>query len=170
MEFRKFNPINTVKGVHIPPTALTLSGFGKEDVLEGHALSDAVVLLRKEMNASQLLRAAGALHELATELYAHLHYSCAHCEECSEECPYGPEDFAFDIDLPDNLREAAGIPPDAKLQAEFGDGMAVIHADDGTPSLRDVPPHVMAAFLSLRGCPGDLECHIKEGDIIYGGE
>ena len=170
MEYRQFYPAGTAKGVHIPPAALALSDFGKEDALEGHALESVVVLLRREMNASELLRAAGALHELATNLYAHLHYACAHCEECSEECPYGPEDFAFDIDLPDNLREAAGIPPDAKLQAEFGDGMAVIHADDGTPSLRDVPPHVMAAFLSLRGCPGDLECHIKEGDIIYGGE
>ena len=170
MEYRQFYPAGTAKGVHIPPAALALSGFGKEDALEGHALESVVVLLRREMNASELLRAAGALQELAGSLYTHLCLACSQCQECSEECPYGPEDFALDIDLPDELRAAAGIAPDAKLRAEFGDGVAVIHADDGAPSLRDVPPHIMAAFLALGGCPGDLEEHIQEGDVIYGGE
>ena len=71
-KFRKFYPTGTVRGVHIPPAALALSGFGKEDALEGHAMSDAVVLLRKEMNASELLRAADALKNLATSLCVHL--------------------------------------------------------------------------------------------------
>lgn len=169
-KFRKFHPTGTVRGVHIPPAALALSGFGKEDALEGHAMSDAVVLLRKEMNASELLRAADALKNLATSLCVHLYRACSRCQECSEVCPYGPEDFAVDIDLSDELRKAAGIAPDAKLRAEFGDGVAVIHADDGAPGLRDVPPYIMAPFLTLGGCPGDLDEHIQEGDVIYGGE
>ena len=168
MEFRKFNLINTAKGAHIPPAALSVSGFGKEEFMEGHALSDSVVILKKEMCASELLRAASALEKLAAELYAHLGMVCSHCQDCSDTCPYGPEDFGIDVELPDAIRKAAGIPKEAKLQVDIEEGAAVIRVDDGMPGLRNVPPHIMEAFLADGRCPDDLLDHIMEGDIVYG--
>lgn len=172
----KFEKISPADGVTIPAAALKLSGFTPGEDAEYHTLKDAVVVLKKQMTASEVVRAAWALQQLSAELCVHLAEQCCPCDGCADCgglvrcCPYSPLNFAVDIELPDELRELAGIEKDAPLHVELlDDGEISICANHEGPGLWDVPAPMMQGLLAAGLCPAGLEDALEQEDVIYGG-
>ena len=172
----QFEKTNSPNGVSIPSAAMKVSGFVPGEDVRYHTLKGAVVILKKRMNAAELIRAAWALQQLSAELCAHLAAQCFPCDGCAEcggdgeRCiAYDPADFAADVDLPDELREKAGIPKDMPLHVELENGKIVVSANRDGPGLWDVPAPMMQGFLAAGICPAGLEELLKTGEIVYGG-
>lgn len=171
----KFEKHNLEEGMKIPVAAFQISGFGQHEAAEYHTLRDAVVVLKKHMSALEIIRAAWSLHELSAMLSSHLALQCfadEDCETCSkdgETCPYEALDFALDLDIPDELRERAGIPADAPVHVELlDDGEFTVSVNHDSPGLWDVPAVFMKGFLAAGICPAALEKLLKGGEIVYG--
>ena len=115
----------------------------------------------------ELLRAARSLQKLATDLHVHLARVCGHCDGCDGECPFGGGD---EVELPDYLREEAGIPEKAKLCASVDEGehSVTISEADYDYDLRDVPEEVLEMFRDAEICVGELEERLILGDVVYG--
>ena len=171
----KFEKHDLTEGCKLPVAALKLSGFGAHEAAEYHTLTNAVVVLKKRMNALELIRAVWSLHLLSTELSTALSMLCdprGSCAECSEDgktCPYDALDFALDFDIPDELRERAGIPEGAPLHAELlDDGEITISTNHDGPGLWDVPAPLMKGLLATGICPSILKDLLEDGEVIYG--
>jgi hypothetical protein len=171
----RFEKHDLAEGAKIPRAALKLCGFEPEQSAEYHVLEDAVVVLKKRMNASELIRASWTLQQLAIDLCTHLALQCCpcmDCEDCSddgESCPYDALDFALNFDIPDELRELAGIPKDAPVHAELlDDGEITISVNHDGPGLWDIPAPMMQGLLAAHICPSALEGMLESGEIVYG--
>jgi len=170
----KFEKHDLAEGMKIPAAAMQLSGFGQHGRAEYYTMPDAVVVLKKNMNALEMIRAAWSLHELCAKLCSHLALCCCSedCEACSEGgeiCPYDALDFALELDIPDELRERAGIPAGVPVHAEFlDDGEFTISVNHDGPGLWDVPAPFMKGFLAAGVCPAALEKLLKGGEVVYG--
>lgn len=77
----KFNKQMDSGALLIPRAAFKISSFEADEKTEIHALDSAVIVLKKQMTAMELIQAADALHRLATELTAHLAMACGECGE-----------------------------------------------------------------------------------------
>lgn len=166
----KFDREVTPKGVCIPIAALKLGKLQDAGKLKLHTLDNALVLLKRRMTAPELLTAVQQLSELAAELLAHLAGVCGGCEDCGQEgCPY---DSLGDVplDLPDDLRQAAGIPKDVKLCAEVNeeDATVTLSAAGYRYDLRDIPPGSLEVLAEAGVCLGELEQHMIMEDAVYG--
>ena len=163
----KFLKVTTSKGLQIPAVAMKLSGFEPECNVEFHASEDMLVVLRHRMTAMELLRAAKSLQKLAADLHVHLARVCGPCDGCDGECPFEGGDEA---DLPDHLREEAGIPEKAKLWASVDEEehTVTICEADYDHDLRDVPEEVLEMFREAGICVGELEERLILGDVVYG--
>ena len=82
---QKFVKSTTKKKLVIPNVVLELSEFERGGMVEICALPDAVVVLKREMTAMELIRAVDSLQRLAVELNQHLAEACGPCEDCSED-------------------------------------------------------------------------------------
>lgn len=166
----KFEKNTTIKGAFIPHSALALSGFSEEESVALHALPSAIVLVKKRMTAMDLLNSMDALSKLAADLTTELFKLCGSCDDCQGEgCPY--EDVDGPIDLPDYLREEAGIPKDAKLCAEVDEGerSVTIYAAGHQHDLSDVPKDLWPLLESLGICLGELEQKLISGEVVCDG-
>lgn len=84
----KFSKEVTLRGVYITAGTLKVSKLPSDKKLELHTLDNALVLLRGQMTAPELLTAAHALADLAAELINHLAEVCGPCEDCDKySCP-----------------------------------------------------------------------------------
>lgn len=164
----KFNMQLPNGAFHIPGAALKISGLEGGDKVTIHALESASVIMKQRMNAMELLVTIDALNNLVTELTVHLAKVCGSCENCEMACPYDDLEGGM-LELPDYIREEAGIPSDAKLSA-------VVNEDEHTVTLsiagysydlRDVPENLLEVLAGLDVCMGELEEHLMVGDIIY---
>lgn len=162
-------------GLCIPNDAMTAAGISRREETDCRALKSAVTVLKKQMTALELVRAAWSLIELSTELCTVLTERCGQCNDgelCGGEqlgCPYDPLDFATSIEIPDDLRELAGIEKDAPLHVELlEDGEITILPNRDGPGLWDVPAPMMQMLLKSGVCAGYLEFLLKSGEIIYG--
>ena len=169
----RFEMPDHTSSVTIPAAAMTISGFAPGEDAQYHTLSGAVVVLKKQMTAAQLIRAAWSLKQLSAELCTELAMLCraGDCSECADEvkgCPYNALDFTHEIDLPDELLEMAGIPSGAPLHLELEDGEVIISSNHDGPGLWDVPAPLMKGFLAAGICPGELDEKLKTGEIVYG--
>ncbi len=146
---------------------MKLSGFEPECKVELHVSKDALVVLKQRMTAVELLRAAKSLQKLATDLHVHLARVCGPCNGCDGECPFEGGD---EVDLPDYLREEAGIPKNAKLWASADEEThtVTICEADYDHDLRDVPAEVLEMFRESGICVGELEERLILGDTVYG--
>lgn len=146
---------------------MKLSGFEGGGKVELHASEDALVLLKQRMTAMELLRAAKSLQKLATDLHVHLARVCGSCGGCDGDCPVEDGD---EVDLPDYLREEAGIPEKAKLCASVDEEehTVTISEADYDHDLRDVPEEVLEMFREAGICVGELEERLILGDVVYG--
>ena len=166
----KFVKIGSVKGVCITDGTLKLSKLPGDEKLELHTLDHALVLLKGQMTAPDLLTAAHALAGLAANLITHLAEVCGPCEDCDKDsCPYNDlEEEAVQVN--EYLREAAGIPDGAKLCAEVDEEAHTITvlAAEHRYDLRDIPPELLDTFAQSGTCLGELEEHMILEDIVYG--
>lgn len=169
---QKFTKNTTKKKLVIPNTVLDLSGLEKGEPVEIQALDNAVVILRKEMTAMELVRAIDSLQGTVLDLTQHLTDVCGPCEDCSgsdgEKCPADPSRTTTLI--PEEVRKDAHIPADAKLCAWPGDmpGTVSIGQADYRYDLTDVPAWVLEILASYGVCLGALEERLMEEDIVYG--
>ncbi len=166
----KFENTTDRKGVVIPRSALTLSGFAENETAALHTLPGAAILVKKHMTAMDMIQAVDALTQTATNLLTELGKACGPCEECGEDgCPY--EDVDGPIDLPDYLREEAGIPTDAKLCAEVNEEekSVTIYAAGHQHDLSDVPENLWPLLESLGICLAQLEEALISGEVVCDG-
>ena len=167
---QKFIKNTTKKKLVIPNVVMELSEFEKGAPVEICALPDAVVVLKREMTAMELIRAVDSLQRLAVELNQHLAQVCGPCEGCSEdgECPALPE--KTQTVLPEELRKEAGIPDGVKLCSWPGEepGTVVSGQADYRYDLTDVPEWELSALAMMGVCLGNLEERLMEEDVVYG--
>lgn len=165
----KFNKEMSNGTLSIPSGVFKISGFETDEKAEIHALGSAVVVLKQQMTAMELIQAMDALHQLATELTAHLAMACGACDDCGDGCPFDDLEDGM-LELPDYLRREACIPDGAKLCAYADDeeqtvtiGVAGYNHD-----LRDVPPYLLEMLAEAGICLGELEEHLMMEKILYG--
>lgn len=161
----KFIKEITPKGFRIPSAAMKLSGFQAGRQAEYHVEDSAIVVLKKEMTALELVQAIQSLKRAASGLLVHLVQVCGLCSQCEEDCPYGAAEVP--VHLPDELLDRAGIPREARLNAFAEDGDVVISAAPG-PDLRDLTPDMMELLRQFGVCLDELDRLLTEGEAIYG--
>ena len=156
----KFNKQINNGTLLIPGGAFKISGFEGGEKVEIHTLDSAVVVLKKQMTAMELIQAMDALHRLATELTVHLARVCGACDGCGDE-----------VELPDYLREEAGIPAGAKLCVYVDDEENTVTISEAgyDHDLRDVPPYLLEMLAAAGICLGELEERLMAEDLVYGG-
>lgn len=102
----KFNKQMDSGALLIPRAAFKISSFEADEKTEIHALDSAVIVLKKQMTAMELIQAADALHRLATELTAHLAMACGECGEEENTVTIGIAEYDHDLrDVPPYLLE-----------------------------------------------------------------
>lgn len=70
----------TKKGLRIRKEILNASGFHRETALDVRGMEQAVVAMKKEMTAMELVNAIHSLKDLASDLLVHLAKICGPCE------------------------------------------------------------------------------------------
>lgn len=168
----KFILSNGDKGLKLPYAALKLSGLGEEERLELRILEGTAVLLPTAMTAMELLRAAGSLNELASELLTELACACGPCGDCGLDgtCDAQRPDGTPRIRVPDWALRGAGIPEDAKLVCDVDEGTVHIVRADFEHDLSDVPPQLLKALRDAGVCMAELEELLMAGDVVCGME
>ena len=170
----KFKKEITPKGILLPITAVRLAGLECGDAVEYHALKGAMVVLKGQMTAMELMNAAQSLHKLSAELLAHLALVCGKCDNCGEKdedsCPLVDLDDEG-ITLPGYLLQDAGIPEGTKLCAEANEENHHIEIFPAgyDHDLRDVPSELLDLFIASNVCLPELEERLILGDIVYDG-
>ena len=166
----KFVKGTTKKKLVIPNAVMELGGFEKGAPVEIRALPDAVVVLKREMTAMELIRAVESLQRLAMELNRHLAGVCGPCEDCSGDgdCPAEPAHTRTAI--PDEVRKDVRIPANAKLCAWPGEqeGTVTVAQADYRYDLTDVPEWELSTLAMMGVCLGELEERLMAEDIVYG--
>lgn len=164
----KFNKEMSNGTLSIPSGVFKISGFEHDEMAEIHALDSAVVVLKQQMTAMELIQAMDALHQLSVELTVRLAEACDDCNECADGCPYDDPDD--DIHLPSDVLEEAGIPVGAKLRAYADDEeqTVTIGVAGYDHDLRDVPPYLLDMLAEAGICLGELEEHLMTEKILYG--
>ena len=165
----KFNRQMSNGTFSIPSGVFKISGFEADEKAEIHALDSAVVVLKKQMTAMELIQAIDALHQLATELTVHLAMVCGTCDDCEDGCPLNDLEDGM-LELPDYLREEAGIPAGAKLCAYVDEEENTVTISEAgyDHDLRDVPPYLLEMLAEAGICLGELEEHLMTEKILYG--
>jgi len=169
MEFIK----NTAaRGLLIPLPALKLCGFQEGDTVELNTTEGVLVVMKGRMTAMELLTTVERLRSVAGDLLDHLADVCGPCEDCEGcegSCPYDDLDDEA-IKLPGYLRQAVGIPEEAKLCAEVNEeaGTVTVSAAEHRYDLRDLSRDLVDAFAEAGVCLGELEEHLILEDTIYG--
>lgn len=169
---QKFIKETTKKKLVIPNAVLELSGLEKGEPVEIRVADDAVIILRKEMTAMELLRAIDSIQDAALALTLHIVNACGPCEDCSgsggEECPADPSRTMTVI--PDEVRKEVHIPEDVKLCAWPGDkpGTVKVGQADYRYDLTDVPAWELEILASHGVCLGSLEEMLMAEDVVYG--
>lgn len=172
----KFTNWSGENGFRIPAAALELAGIRQGEKLDFHVAEDVVVTLKHEMTALEMIHAIHALHELFIKLLAQIAAACGTCDICEEDeedgagcCPYDLTE-QDQLTLPTDLRKAADIPADAKLQAvaDPENHRVMISQAEHLADLSDVPDFIKELLdaQDIRLCI--LEQQLMEGGKIYG--
>ena len=164
----KFMKGTTKKKLIIPNTVMELSGFERGETVELHALTDTVVVLKKRMTAMEMVNTVDALQRLTVELIRELAETCGACEDCGGgECPAWARAVT---EVPEEVRQEAGIPAGVKLQAWPGEteGTVTVAQADYRFDLTDVPEWELSTLAMMGVCLGSLEERLMAEDIVYG--
>lgn len=156
-------------GMFISAATLESGGLGSGIPTEVHALPNAVLLLRGEMTALEVIQAAAALDKLAAELLAVVANACGPCSGCANGCPFEDgKPVEEDLDIPDYLLEAAELPEGSVLTAAADPETHRIIVTAVKEDISDVPPEQLELLSSCGVCLGELNDKIVRGEIIYG--
>lgn len=153
--------------VELPIEILRASDLISCSEIELRAIENAVVAIKKTMNAMELIRLSEGLKNLSEDLIVYLAEDCGKCDDCSY-CA-GFEDYD-EIIVPDYLLEEAGIERNAKLCAytEENSGEIVVMQSDHNYDIADVPQFVIDIFEISGICIRELEERLILEDIVYG--
>ena len=157
------------KKLAIPRVVMEMSGFQENSTAGLCALDDAVVVLKQNMTAMELVRAVDSLQRLVVDLNRHLADVCGSCEDCGDgECPADLKRNR--IEVPEEIRREAGIPPDAKLCTYAGGegGTVTVSQAEYRHDLTDVPEWERTVLASMGACMGALEELLMSEEIVYG--
>ena len=164
-----FTKGTTKKKLVIPNLIMEQSGFEKGETVEIHALTDAVVILKKEMTAMELVHAIEHIQQLSINLSVYLAQVCGPCSDCAEDCDIDLEHPGSGVDLPEWGRQEVGIPKDAKLCAwPKGDGVVCVEEANYRYDLSDVPPQLLEVLAASGACLNELEELLMTEEVIYG--
>lgn len=164
-----FTKGTTKKKLVIPNIIMEQSGFEKGQNVEIHALTDAVVILKKEMTAMEVIHAIEHLQRLSVNLSVHLAQICGPCNGCEGDCDVDLDHPGSGVYLPNWLREEIGIPQNAKLCAwPMDDGTACVEEANYRYDLSDVPPQVLEVLSASGVCLSELEELLMTEEKIYG--
>ena len=158
-----FNTKITREGLSIPKSAAKASSFASWEDLRGHALPQAIVVLKKQMTAKELLAAADSLYQLFLTLLLELLNCCGQCDNCVDGCPFELERQAR---LSDEELEEMGISLTDHLSVLDDDGDLLI--TQRYPGLEDVPVALMRMLDESGICLSGLADYLRTGDIVYG--
>lgn len=89
--------------LQIPGAALKVSGFEEQTQAEYRPLDHVIVVLKKQMTASELLDIIQQLSETAANLMCHLNRVCGPCEGCEGGCPCGSSEDSPLLHIPADL-------------------------------------------------------------------
>ena len=156
----------TKKGLRIRKEILNASGFHREAALDVHGMEQAIVVMKKEMTAMELVNTIQSLNDLASGLLIHLTKVCGPCERCEGGCPCMKE--APRVRFSKDLLEQAGIPQNARLDAVPGD-REIIVAEAESFDLRDVSQEMKELFRRTNICLDELDGLLAGGSVIYAG-
>ncbi len=154
------------KELSIRGEILDASGFGNDGALAVHGRENAIVIMKEEMTAMELVRTFQSLRDLASDLLGHLTKICDPCEHCEGGCPCTKDGVC--VRLPDELLEQIGIPKDAKLDVIIEDKAMTIREAEGF-DLRDVSPEMLDLFRQAGICLDSLEELLAKEDVVYAG-
>lgn len=172
----KFVKECTPEGLLLPPAAMRLAGLDDGGKAEYHTRKGALVVLKGQMTALELLAAAHSLHDLSVELNTHLAKVCGQCDGCGagaenggDGCPLMATGDAG-LDLPEDLLREAGIPENAKLCAYVNKeaSTVTIAAAGYDCDLRDIPQDTLEMFRAANVCLGELQERLIAEDTVYG--
>lgn len=172
----KFEMINDTKKLCIRPAHLAMSELEDTGFLDIHVKDKTLVIIPQEMDAMEMIRVMVSLGELCNELMAHLIRGCGYCnkESCSmysEDCTLRDPENYRKPEIPEELRKLAGFAEDAKLTYSVDEDEGVLHIfeqDEDTCDLSDVPEWLLHSFISLGGCPMELQECLILGELLYG--
>ena len=173
MNQSKFTNWASGKGFRIPAAALELAKIVEGEKLDFHVAEDVIVTLKHRMTAMEMIDSIHALNELSTKLVRELAEVCGTCDECDADdeyvCPSGLTKADY-VDLTPEVREAVGIPTDAKLQMTFDPDHAAVTISEAEyeADLSDVPEAILDLLESMDVRLCVLERHLMEGDVIHG--
>lgn len=173
MNQSKFTNWASGKGFRIPAAALELAKIMEGEKLDFHVAEDVIVTLKHRMTAMEMIDSIHALNELSTKLVRELAEVCDTCDECDADdeyvCPSGLTKADY-VDLTPEVREAVGIPADAKLQMTLDPDHAAVTISEAEyeADLSDVPEAILDLLESMDVRLCVLERHLMEGDVIHG--
>lgn len=163
--------MNFVKGqnrsqVIIPQAALALAGMEGNEQLQLRVTNSAIVILKSEMTAMELIYALRSMEEVWNVLMRSLREVCGDCENCGD-CAWDP-DYNGSVEIPAEVLKEAGIAESAKLCAEAdpANGKVIVTVSDAKNNLDDVPSELLH-YLGADGvCLGKLEELLMSGEVI----
>ena len=158
-----FNKRITREGLSIPKSVAKASSFASWEDLRGHALPQAIVVLKKQMTAREVLAAADSLNQLFMAMLSELLACCGLCDGCGDGCPVELDRQAR---LSDEELAEMGISLPDHLSVLDDDGDLLIA--QRYPGLEDVPVDLMRLLDESGICLSALAERLQEGDLVYG--
>ena len=159
-----------IKGyLYVPVTDEAEKKIGSVDKLEAILIKNAIVLMKKEMTAIEVIEIIEGLKGVVEELFYNLADACGTCDDC--ECYEELED-ALNIKLPDFLLKEAGISQDAKLCActDEDSGEVTVMEAEYKHDLSDVPKGMIKILKSMGVCLKELNKCLMSEKTVYGNE
>ncbi len=171
--------MNKKNTILIPAEAVERSHIQPGEHIAIHVGENTLVVAPEKLTAMQAVNAIALLAEVGSDLVSIVKEACGTCVDQLKEdgcpiegvdnpdqCPLKAMD-GLGVTLTDGVRNAAGIPLDAKLEVFVDEGEVMIAAADYEHDLTDVPP-AAREVLSLAGiCPARLDYLLMTGEIIH---
>ncbi len=137
------------------------------------ALSPGLLIVRNtKSTAMELINCISMLAELSADLTVKLAKACGFCDNCGDIVHGCPGEWAQDCELckelldtnnrifvPDYLRDEAGIPLNAKLEAtgDEDDGSITLYKADYDYDISDVPDELLELLFASGVCLAELD-------------
>lgn len=159
--------------LNVPRVILDPCGFSARDTADLYAREGALVVLKHQMTAMELITAMDQLHQLILGLAGRMAEFCGYCDHCggkNETCPFGNA-AENRVVIPTDLLKEAGIPEGVKLAGypNEEDGTVTVTEADYEHDLTDVPEDILDMLVDAGICIGELDEMLMLESDVYGG-